>query len=66
MKPLFDLRTVRLDLIASQIAALQSRLKGLGIDGRLGSIGPVEAAILNIELAELQMEHKALVSRLPL
>jgi hypothetical protein len=60
------LPTVRLDLISSQIDTLQSRLKGLRTDGRPGLIGPVEALILNIELAELQIEHNALLSRLPM
>jgi hypothetical protein len=66
MNSVLRIPTVRLDFVSSQIVALQSRLKGLRTDGRPGLIGPVEALVLNIELAELQLEHKVLVSRLPM
>jgi hypothetical protein len=56
----------RLASINSQIDSLQSRLGGKMIDGRRQSIGPVETSMLEIELAELRIEHAKLMARHPM
>jgi hypothetical protein len=57
---------VRLASINSQIDSLQSRLSGSMIDGHRQSIGPVETSMLEIELAELRIEHANLIAKLPM
>jgi hypothetical protein len=57
---------VRLASINSQIDSLQSRLSGSKIEGRTQSIGPVETSMLEIELAELRMEHANIIAKLPM
>ena len=65
--PRFLINTeVRLASINSQIDALQSRLIGSMIDGRRQSIGPVETSMLEIELAELRIEHANIIAKLPM
>jgi hypothetical protein len=36
------------------------------IDGRKQSIGPVERLVLEIELAELRIEHASLIAKFPM
>jgi hypothetical protein len=57
---------VRLASINSQIDSIQSRLEGTMIDSRRQSIGPVETSMLEIELAELRIEHAKLIAKLPM
>ena len=56
----------RLASIDSQIDSLRSRLGGSMIDDRKQSVGPVERLVLEIELAELRMEHASLIAGLPM
>ena len=56
----------RLASIDSQIDSLRSRLGGSMIDDRKQSVGPVERLVLEIELAELRMEHASLIASLPM
>jgi hypothetical protein len=56
----------RLASIDSQIDSLRSRLGGSMIDNREQSVGPVERLVLEIELAELRMEHASLIAGLPM
>jgi hypothetical protein len=57
---------VRLASINSQIDSLLSRLGGSMINGRRQLIGPVETSMLEIELAELRIEHAKLIAKLPM
>jgi len=57
---------VRLASIDSQIDSLQSRLSRAMIDDRRQSIGPVETLMLEIELAELRIEHANIIAKLPM
>ena len=57
---------VRLASINSQIDSLHSRLEGSMINNRTQSIGPVERLVLEIELAELRIEHASLIAKLPM
>lgn len=56
----------RLTAINSQIDSIRSRLAGAMIDGRKQSVGPVETSMLEIELAELRIEHANLIAKLPM
>ena len=58
--------TVRLASIDSQIDSIRSRLGGAMIDGQKQSIGPAETSMLEIELAELRIEHANLIAKLPM
>jgi hypothetical protein len=57
---------VRLASINSQIDSLLSRLGGSMINGRRQLIGPVETSMLEIELAELRIEHANIIAKLPM
>jgi len=57
---------VRLASINSQIDSLLSRLGGSMINGRRQLIGHVETSRLEIELAELRIEHANIIAKLPM
>jgi len=58
--------TARLTAVNSQIDSIQSRLSLPRSYDRTRSVGPVERLVLEIELAELRLEHASLVSKLPM